>query len=171
MKLIVGLGNIGERYENTRHNVGFMVLDGLVGEDEWKESKELKGMYIKKGNVVFVKPLTFMNESGRAVSGFKNFYKVSLEDVYVVHDDLDITLGEYKLQKGVGPKVHNGISSVEEQLGDKDFWRVRMGVDNREGSRVIAGEDYVLGRFSKEERMVVNETVGRVVRELKGVLE
>ncbi len=105
------------------------------------------------------------------MSGFKNFYKVSLEDVYVVHDDLDIILGEYKLQKGVGPKVHNGISSVEEQLGDKDFWRVRMGVDNREGSRVISGEDYVLGRFSKEERMVVNETVGRVVRELKGVLE
>ncbi|MBU1071203.1 aminoacyl-tRNA hydrolase, partial [Patescibacteria group bacterium] len=114
MKLIVGLGNIGEKYKNTRHNVGFMVVDELE-----KHKEDL-------GKVMLVKPATFMNESGRAVAKMVRFYKLDLDNLYVVHDDLDLKLGEYKIQKGVGPKVHNGILSVEKELGDKEFWRVRV---------------------------------------------
>jgi peptidyl-tRNA hydrolase, PTH1 family len=171
MKLIVGLGNMGERYEKTRHNVGFMVVDSLAGKGKWKENKKMKGLYVKNKEMVLVKPLTYMNESGRAVSAFKNFYKIDLKDVSVVHDDLDLELGKYKIQKGVGPKVHNGVSSVEEQLGDKEFWRVRIGVDSRRGNRLSLGEDYVLGKFSKQEQKMIDEVMGKVVGELLGVLE
>ncbi len=155
MKLVVGLGNIGEKYKNTRHNVGFMVIDEL---EKYKE---------ELGKVMLVKPTTFMNESGRAVSKVKNFYKIDLDDLYVVHDDLDLELGEYKIQKGVGPKVHNGVASVEEWLGSKEFWRVRVGVDNRKGSRVVSGEDYVLGKFNKVEIEVLDKVLKEVTKELK----
>jgi len=171
MKLIVGLGNPGERYKGTRHNVGFVVMETMVGQAEWKESRKMKGVFRKEEGMVLVKPTTFMNESGRAVVNFKNFYKISLDDLWVVHDDLDLKLGEYKVQKGVGPKVHNGILSIEKQLGNKDFWRVRVGVDGRNGHRSVSGEEYVLGKFSKEEMGVINEVVERVVKELRGVLE
>ena len=159
MKLIVGLGNIGKKYENTRHNVGFMVIDELG-----KQRETL-------GKVMLVKPATFMNESGREVAKLKNFYKIDLNNVYVVHDDLDLKLGEYKIQKEVGPKVHNGVASVEKSLGCKEFWRVRVGVDNRNGDRRVSGEDYVLGKFKKEEKEIINEVVGRVIKELVGMLE
>ena len=156
MKLIVGLGNIGEKYKNTRHNVGFVVIDELE-----KQKEEL-------GKIKLVKPDTFMNESGKAVAKLVRFYKLDLDNVYVVHDDLDIKLGGYKIQKGVGPKVHNGILSVEKELGDKEFWRVRMGVDNRKGDRRMSGEDYVLGRFRKQEQEVVGEVIKKVVKEIRG---
>jgi peptidyl-tRNA hydrolase, PTH1 family len=167
MKLIVGLGNKGERYEKTRHNVGFMVLDGLVRREDWKESKKLKGVYEKEKGLIYMKPTTFMNESGRAVASFRNFFKVGLDDVFVVHDDLDIALGEYKIQKGVGPKIHNGVSSVEEQLGSKEFWRVRVGVDSRNGNRKVSGEDYVLGRLMKDEREILLDVLKNIVKEIK----
>lgn len=160
MKLIVGLGNPGEKYKKTRHNVGFMVVDRLSGDEEWASDKK----------VLLVKPGKFMNKSGDKVARVKNFYKIDVDDIYVIHDDLDLKLGEYKIQKGIGPKVHNGISSVEERLGDKDFWRVRVGVDNRKGDRRMSGEDYVLGRFRKKEMEILVEVLERVVKEMKEVL-
>ena len=92
-------------------------------------------------------------------------------DVVVIHDDLDIVLGEYKIQKGVGPKVHNGVSSVEQVLGEKGFIRVRIGVDNRKGDRNISGEDYVLSRWRAEEARVIEKVVAEVVVEVKKMLE
>jgi len=171
MKLIVGLGNPGEKYENTRHNVGFFVLDGLsdggnVGEVNgdpaivtWHEDKQVYtlNVILAPEAAVLAKPQTFMNESGKAVKYLCQKHKVLPEELLVVHDDLDIQLGTFKLQFGKGPKLHNGVTSVENYLGTKEFWRLRVGVEGRiknQESR-IKGEDYVLSRFSKDEIAVL----------------
>lgn len=162
MKVVVGLGNPGEKYANNRHNLGFMVLDKLAGTASW-ESK-FEALVLKSGEYLLVKPQMFMNRSGEAVAKLVNFYKVGGGDLWVVHDDLDIRLGEYKIQRGVGPKVHNGLTSVEEQLGTANFWRARVGIDNRPtGMARTPGEDYVLADFTEEERQVVD----RVIASLK----
>lgn len=164
MKVIVGLGNPGEKYAKNRHNVGFLVLDQLA-EVRW-ESK-FEAMICKVGDTLLVKPQTFMNRSGVAVGEIVNFYKVSTDDLIVVHDDLDIRLGEYKIQKEVGPKVHNGVNSIEECLGRKDFWRVRLGVDNRVGGEFrTSGDEYVLSDFTPEETQVIDSVIEKAVKEL-----
>jgi len=161
MKIIVGLGNPEEKYAKNRHNVGFMVLDKLLAV-RW-ESK-FEALTCKVGDTLLVKPQTFMNRSGDSVSEIVNFYKVSTDELIVVHDDLDIRLGEFKIQKGIGPKVHNGLTSVEERLGKKDFWRVRVGVDNR--TVKIAGEDYVLSDFSSDEETIINKIIKEIIDHL-----
>lgn len=166
MKLIVGLGNIGERYRGTRHNVGFELVDILAGGKRFGEDKKMEVEILKEGKFVFVKPTTYMNDSGRAVRKVCDFYKIGVEDLIVCHDDLDLKLGEYKVQKGVGPKVHNGIASVEECVGSKEFVRVRIGVDGREGDRSMSGADYVLARFTSEEREMIEEVLEEVSEEL-----
>lgn len=139
MKLLVGLGNPGPKYQNTRHNVGFLFLDFLV-----------KNNLLNK-QVKTLKPDTYMNHSGMAVAKELNFYKLKPADLIVVHDDLDLRLGEYKVQFGKGPKLHNGVESVEKVLGTKDFWRVRIGVDNRIPDNRVSGKSYVLQNFTPEE--------------------
>ena len=166
MKLIVGLGNIGDEYKDTRHNVGFTVVDALGGGSKWASDKKLEVEMIKNGDVVFIKPQTYMNESGRAVRKVMDFYKMKIEDVWVIHDDLDIRFGEYKVQKGIGPKVHNGVSSVEDYLGSKNFFRVRIGVDSREERGQMSGSDYVLQKLSAQEKIVLSEIVKKVVADL-----
>lgn len=167
MKLVVGLGNPGERYKKTRHNVGFMVIEKLyekVLDYGFKPLKKFDAEIVLVNDCVFAKPLTFMNNSGRAVKRMVDFYKIKMDDLWVIHDDLDINLGEYKKQKGVGPKVHNGVNSVEEMLGRKNFWRVRVGVENRGGERV-RGEEYVLANFEKKEGEQIGEVVCKLVEE------
>jgi peptidyl-tRNA hydrolase, PTH1 family len=165
MKLIVGLGNPGLEYEKTRHNVGFEVVN-RSGVLSWKKSEKLEAEVAKIDDLILAKPMTFMNNSGRAVRKLVDFYKLDMSDLWVIHDDLDIPLGEYKIQMGVGPKIHNGVVSVEESLGTNDFWRVRIGVDNRGGSREIRGEDYVLGKFKEDEKSVIERVIGEVVTEI-----
>jgi len=158
MKLVVGLGNPGEKYKNTRHNVGFEVMDSF--KEVWKGA-----------GVVFLKPQLFMNKSGVEVKGWLKKFKVrNLKFLYVVHDDLDIKLGEFKVSWGKGPKDHNGLRSIYEQLGSKEFWHVRVGIDNRvEVPFKGSGEEYVLSSWLPEERVVVDNTVKKVVKELKNV--
>lgn len=159
MYLIVGLGNIGEEYEKTRHNAGFMFVDKLAGEEQFLK------------NFTLVKPQTMMNDSGRAVRKIMDFYKLGIDDVVVVHDDLDIAFGEYKIQKDKGPKVHNGVLSVEQCLGRTDFWRVRIGIDNRQpGVNYGTGADYVLSNFSKVEVKELNVLFEEIVKELAETL-
>lgn len=153
MKLIVGLGNPGKKYKNTRHNVGHMVIERLHCESL------TGGLVAKKSNV-------FMNKSGDFVSKLVRQYRTNLPDLWIIHDDLDITLGEYKIQKGKGPKDHNGLLDIYEKLGTKDFWHVRVGVENRKG-RGISGEKYVLQNFSEEELEVVKEVLEKTVEDLK----
>ena len=156
MKIVVGLGNPGDKYRNNRHNVVFMVIDKsfTVGSRQsavrW-ESK-FEALICKIGDILLVKPQTFMNNSGEAVQKIVNFYKIDLQDLYVIHDDLDIRLGEYKIQFGKGPKVHNGVSSIEQALGTKDFWRVRIGIDNKD----------VLGKFLPEEKGIIEGVIDEI---------
>lgn len=159
MKLIVGLGNPGEEYIHNRHNVGFMFLDYLIEQykitnSTYKIDKYLHAEILQlTKDIVLVKPTTFMNLSGKAVTACIARYKLHVtEDVFVIHDDLDIPLGKFKIQKGNGPLMHNGIDSIEEHLHTKDFWRVRIGVDNRTPEKRIPGETYVLQDFTEAEQ-------------------
>jgi PTH1 family peptidyl-tRNA hydrolase len=113
-----------------------------------------------------------MNESGKSVAAVANFYKIKHEDIYVIYDDLDIALGQYKIQYDRGPKVHNGLSSVRAALGSNAFWHVRIGVENREirGNSGIAGVEYSLQNFAPNEKKILDENVERVVAELVSVV-
>lgn len=171
MYLIVGLGNPGEEYQKTRHNAGFLFLQKMAGKDNFSLDKKQEAETLKKGEVFLVKPQTFMNESGRAVRKIMDFYKLGIENLVVVHDDLDIAFGEYKIQKEKGPKVHNGLKSIESYLGRNDFWRVRLGVDNRQpGVGYGTGADYVLSRFTSEEIKLLDKVIEEAVKELAETL-
>jgi len=181
MKLIVGLGNPGKEYLNSRHNAGFVFLDALrekflyqntLYPTDWRTEDTFVSdiAFIKSGSkivAILQKPSTFMNLSGEAVGKIiKKFDIEPANDLILVHDDLDIQLGEFKIQKGKSPLGHNGISSVEEHLGMKDFKRVRIGIENRENKN-ISGTDYVLMKFTKEEQAILEETVEEAI---KGIL-
>ena len=168
MKIFVGLGNPGEKYAANRHNTGFMLVDALAQKYEvgsW-ESK-FEALIAKADGLLLVKPQPFMNKSGEVVSQIMNFYKLTTADLWVCHDDLDIRLGEYKIVNGVGPKVHNGLNSVERLLSKTDFWRVRIGIDNRPaGEARTPGEEYVLADFLPEEKKLVEPVIEKAVEEL-----
>ena len=173
MKLVIGLGNPERKYSNTRHNVGFMVVDRLVGDQQWKESKGGKLLYtwikVDGKKVELIKPTTFMNLSGRAVFYAKRKHpELELEDMFVVHDDLDIPLGKYKIQLGKGPRQHGGLTSIYQSIGSNQFWHVRIGIENR--VQEISGEEYVLQRFTREEREVVDRVIEEVVEELRSLV-
>ncbi len=150
MKLIVGLGNPGKEYENTRHNVGFMILDNYLKTDDWKE--KFKGLYhedrINGEKVIFVKPLTYMNLSGDCVVQYVNYFDIDLDDILVIHDDMDIDFGSFKLKKDSSDGGHNGIKSIINRLGTQDFSRLKVGLSH---DKSMDTKDYVLGRFSKKD--------------------
>lgn len=172
MYLIVGLGNPSEEYQKTRHNVGFLFVDKLAGKDNFSFDKKHEAEILKKDKYMLVKPQTFMNDSGRAVRKILNFYKLGVENLVVIHDDLDIAFGEYKIQKEKGPKIHNGLKSVEQNLGRTDFVRVRIGIDNRHpGVSYGTGADYVLSAFSAEEKRELIKVFDEAVKELSEVIE
>jgi peptidyl-tRNA hydrolase, PTH1 family len=158
MKLIVGLGNPGGEYVDTRHNAGFFVVDEL------QKSKLPKDFVVKKSD-------TFMNESGDFVAEKIKNLKLKIENLYIVHDDLDIKLGEYKIQFGKGPKDHNGLKSIDEALGTSEYWHVRIGVDNRPFDNKIPGETYVLQNFSDIEKQKLGDEIRKACKELVTLLK
>jgi PTH1 family peptidyl-tRNA hydrolase len=176
MKLLIGIGNPGVDYQNTRHNAGFLVLDELF------KKKLPAGMIVKKSDV-------FMNNSGQFVEKFTKLYALSSSNLYVVHDDLDIPLGSYKIQFGKGPKDHNGLKSIDESLGTDQYWHVRIGIENRDRDRDgdrdrgrgrdgdrdrdmrTRGEEYVLGNFGDEEMVVLGRVINKVCQEIKRLLQ
>ncbi|KKS64468.1 MAG: Peptidyl-tRNA hydrolase [Candidatus Collierbacteria bacterium GW2011_GWF2_42_51] len=161
MYLIVGLGNPGENYEKTRHNAGFLFINKLAGKDKFEVDRKQEAEVMKRGKLILVKPFTLIMD----------FYKLSVENVVVVHDDLDIAFGEFKIQKEVGPKVHNGLKSVEQYLGRNDFLRVRIGIDNRQpGMSYGTGADYVLSKMSKEELKELDGVMDEAIKELTETL-
>jgi PTH1 family peptidyl-tRNA hydrolase len=157
MKLIVGLGNPGSEYAKTRHNAGFMFVDYVYDHNEviksWKFDKysnsELAVVIFQNEETILVKPQTFMNKSGHSVVKLAITYKIQPTDCFIAHDDLDFKLGDFKISLGKGPKLHNGITSIEELWKTKNFWRIRIGVDNR--NEPIPGDTYVLRSFDVEE--------------------
>jgi len=177
MKLIIGLGNPGGKYRNTRHNVGFNVLDklakiwGLAWEVDKKTSSITALHQVNKTrNVLLAKPQTFMNASGKAVKSLCTKHNIQGADLVIVHDDLDIKLGDYKIQFGKGPKVHNGLLSIKKFLGTQNFWHVRVGIDNRSADNRLSGEAYVLQSFSSSEKVVMDKVVKEVASELTNKL-
>lgn len=183
MKLIVGLGNPGDTYKFNRHNAGFMMIDYLLDKIKSQKLKvknyNQKLQYHKymKANIgifeindekiILMKPQTLMNQSGDAVRACADRYSFNpTHDLFVIHDDLDIRLGGYKIQKGKGPKLHNGIASIEKALSTSDFWRVRIGIDNRSGEHRIAGETYVLQDFTDEEKKLLFTVFEQVFKQL-----
>lgn len=169
MRLIVGLGNPNDEHKGSRHNVGFVFIDKLIPKMDLPlqfERKFNSDISQGTGGLLFAKPMTFMNSSGIAVVEIVNFYKINTENLWVVHDDLDIRLGEFKIQKEKGPKDHKGLWSIEESIGTTDFWRVRVGVDNRDAENRIAGEEYVLQNFSDDEAEVLDKVVEKATNEV-----
>ncbi len=170
MKLIVGLGNPGDQHKDNRHNSGFMIVDEIAKtllNKEWSSVKKTQATIIKNENLyVLVKPQTYMNQSGEAVKKLIDQYKVKSSDLWVIHDDLDIDFGNYKIQQGKGPKLHNGVKSIEEKIGKTDFWRVRIGVENRDKENKISGKAYVLQNFTEDEFEEMSPVVIKVGREV-----
>jgi len=169
MLLIVGLGNPGTQYENTRHNIGFKVIDKLVSDFGANEISKnaFKGELFKSSNLLFLKPTTFMNLSGASLQAVKNFYKIELEDIIVIHDDIDLPFSALRFKKGGGHGGHNGLRSIDTMIG-KEYTRVRMGVDKPTHKSQVA--DYVLHDFSKEESEVLKpwiEHTSSAIKELQ----
>jgi PTH1 family peptidyl-tRNA hydrolase len=175
--LIVGLGNPGTKYDGTRHNVGFALLDMLA--DQWhsqgfsattKETSTYKSSIFKlpEADVTLLYPLLYMNNSGQAVQEYLRYHDFELEQIYLAHDDLDLELGKFKLQFAKAPKDHNGIISLEQHLNSTQFNRIRIGVNNRKVEQFNgSGADYVLKRFSKKESEMIAETLVKITEELQ----
>jgi len=164
VKLLVGLGNPGAKYHDTRHNVGFRVIDALARRwsvDQWREQHQALVAKVREGDeaVLVAKPMTFMNLSGDAVAGLAGFYKVAVPDVLVVLDEVALPLGRLRAGRGGSHGGHNGLKSVIARLGTSDVPRLRLGVGRGDGRRELA--DHVLGTFAAEERDEVEAAVLR----------
>lgn len=160
MKLIVGLGNPGKEYANTRHNIGFSFLDYYVSAHNfignWKN--KYNGLYFETNingeKVIFLKPQSYMNLSGGVVYQFVNFYKIVVEDILVISDDLDLLVGNFKLKSNGSCGGHNGLRDIEKCLGTQNYKRLKIGISN---DKLLDTKDYVLGKFSKEEKTIYDE--------------
>jgi peptidyl-tRNA hydrolase, PTH1 family len=162
MKLIVGLGNPGKQYENTRHNIGFDVIEELSRKFSIPlNQSKFKGLYgigfYNGEKVVLLKPLTYMNLSGESIRAVIDFYQIDVEDMVVIYDDLDLPVGKIRLRQKGSAGGHNGIKSTIQHLGTQEFNRIRIGVDRPKNGMKVT--DYVLGRFHEEEKELTIEAV------------
>lgn len=166
MKLICGLGNPGKEYENTRHNVGFMIIDNyLKGE---KLSNKFNGLYFEKNmfgeKVIFLKPLSYMNLSGNVVKPFMDYYKIKHNDILIIRDDLDLELGHARIKFNSSSGGDNGVKSIISSLGSKDFFQYKIGISN---NKMLDTKDYVLSKFSKKEMKILEN----VIEDSKNIIE
>lgn len=182
MKLIIGLGNPGEKYENTRHNVGFWTVEAIARKEgagfsfEKKFNAEVTKARLDDRPVVLIKPHTFVNKSGEAVKKAKLFYKAKLEDIVVVHDDLDIEFGNFKMSLGKDSGGHLGVQSIIDNLKANKFWRLRIGTANRKltsarhqrtlkAKKELVG-DFVLSRFTPTEQVELKKIIKKALERL-----
>jgi len=176
MKIIIGLGNPGKEYEETRHNVGFMLIDNL--QKKWllpdfefnkKFNSEISKGTIDGLDIMLVKPQSFMNLSGEAARSILDFYKLAPEDILVIHDDLDIVIGKYKIATDSSSAGHNGIKDLIEKLGTQAFTRIRVGIgEEKDGAIVcrLGAHDFVLGKFKEEEIEKINSIKEKILEEI-----
>ena len=162
MKCIVGLGNPGRKYRETRHNIGFMVIDELLKRNKWSLNKtKFNGNYsiefINKEKIILLQPQTYMNLSGDNVQALMGFYQIDPEDLLVVYDDLDLPTGKIRLRQSGGHGGNNGMRSIIQSLGTKNFNRIRIGIDRAQPGMTVT--DYVLSRFNKKEKEDVNLSI------------
>ncbi|RXK11598.1 aminoacyl-tRNA hydrolase [Halarcobacter mediterraneus] len=165
MYLIIGLGNIGEKYQLTRHNVGFLVIDEITKNLQTTNinKSNFKAEVSKTSNNLFVKPNTYMNNSGQAVVAIKDYYKIDIENIIVIHDDLDLPFGTVKFKIGGGHGGHNGLKSIDSCIG-KEYIRVRIGIGKPQDKNEVV--NYVLSNFSKEE---LNKLEGIISHTIKAI--
>ncbi len=166
MKLIIGLGNPGSEYNNTRHNIGFEFIDYYLSKIDNNISwfTKFNGLFyqtiIYGEKVIFLKPQSYMNLSGDVVQKFMNFYKISSEDILVISDDLDLTLGNYKLKSKGSSGGHNGHKDIANKIGTQDYKRLKIGISN---DKKYDTKDYVLGKFSDEDRKMLDSEFNELV--------
>ena len=159
MKLIVGLGNPGKEYENTRHNIGFQLLDIIADKKRLEFNKEkFNAKYaeciINGEKVIMIKPLSYMNLSGSVVAKFVSFYKIDVEDILVIQDDLDMSVGRVKIVTNSSSGGHNGIKDIERCLGTREYCRLKIGIAK---DKSIDTKDYVLGNFNDDDKKILND--------------
>ena len=170
MKLVVGLGNPGKEYVNTRHNIGYSFVDYYLekkfGNVNW--TKKFDGKYtqviVDKEKVVFLKPETFMNLSGNSVKKIVDYFDISIDDVLIISDDLDLFVGNYKLRLEGSCGGHNGLRDIENKLGTNKYKRLKIGISNDKNSNT---KDYVLGKFSKADL----DTIVNKFKEINNIIE
>lgn len=174
MWLIVGLGNPGDKYKANRHNVGFMVVDEIARSNmlppfKAKFKGEVSDGRLGGQKVVLLKPQTYMNDSGLSVRKAADFYKIPPEKIIVFHDELDIAPARVKVKQGGGTGGHNGLKSIDAHLGNKDYWRVRLGIGHPGDKNRVSG--YVLNDFSKEEQVWLDDWVYVLSKNIDDILQ
>jgi PTH1 family peptidyl-tRNA hydrolase len=166
MRVIIALGNPGDQYKNSRHNAAWLLIDNLLGDVKWSENKKFSALTYEDGDFLFVKPLTFMNESGRSAQSVLNYYKLlplsfglikkkdaDLNDcLTIVHDDLDLNFGDYKIATNSGSAGNRGVESIINHLKTKKFTRLRIGIKNELLRTKIPPEKFVLQNFNSDEK-------------------
>ena len=163
MIIIIGLGNPGEQYKNTRHNVGFMAIDEFAKKNDFPEfslQKKSNAFISKKENILLVKPQTFMNESGKAVQKITKNYKLKTTNLIVIHDDIDIPVGKIKIVKERGAAGHKGVESIIQNIGNEGLIRFRIGIGGKKDAEAMR---VVLKNFSGEEKKLITQTIQTVV--------
>lgn len=167
-KLLIGLGNPGKEYENSRHNVGFIMLDNIAKNLSVNfDNNKKKSLYgrAKKGDIEYIllKPQTFMNLSGESALYISKFFNISIENITVIYDDMDMPFGTFKIKKGGSSGGHNGIKSLIEKLQSDNFYRIRVGIGRPNFKEKV--NDYVLSSFSKSEREIIDKDISNKVME------
>ncbi len=170
MTLFVGLGNPEATYENNRHNIGFKVIDNLVNHFKARDvsKNSFYGNLYKSNNILFLKPTTYMNLSGKSLISVKNFYKIDINNIIVIHDDLDLLFGALRFKKGGGHGGHNGLKSIDEVIG-RDYVRARMGIGKPEYKSQVA--DFVLSDFNKDEEEYLDKWIEHTTLACKLLLD
>ena len=175
MKIIIALGNPGQQYANTRHNAGFIIADELQKSlvfSEFEKNSKFDALVCEKNlggeKIILAKPQSFMNNSGQVVRKMLDFFKIPKENLVVLHDDLDIELGSFKVSLDSSAAGHNGVQSIIDNLGSQQFKRIRLGIEGAEKKkdRIIPGEVFVLQDFSKEELEIIKKLAEKIVGEL-----
>ncbi len=175
MKLVAGLGNPGFKYEMTRHNLGFRIVNQLAQEldiNSWEVKAALKAeiaqVILGKEKIILAKPQTFMNQSGQAIRKIKDYYKIESEQILIIHDDIDLPLGKILIQKRRGSAGHRGVESIIENLGTKDFIRARIGIQPEKTNEDV--EKFVLGKFTFTEEKIIQEIIKKAAQHIRAAL-
>lgn len=167
MKALIGLGNPGKKYTNTRHNIGFELIDKIQREynfPDFKFDKKFDSLVSKKGDLFIMKPQTFMNRSGMAVRALKDYYNIDSKDLLIIHDDADIDLGKVKIDFSRSSGGHKGVQSIIDHLKTKNFWRIRFGISKDEKEKAI---NITLKKFSKKERETIEPLTDKLLKEIE----
>ncbi|KLJ72068.1 peptidyl-tRNA hydrolase [Streptococcus agalactiae] len=175
VKMIVGLGNPGSKYNDTKHNIGFMTIDRIVKnlDVNFTEDKNFKAEigsdFINGEKIYFIKPTTFMNNSGIAVKALLTYYNISIKDMIIIYDDLDMEVGKIRFRQKGSAGGHNGIKSIIAHLGTQEFDRIKVGIGRPNGRMTVI--NHVLGKFDKNDEIMISNTLDKVDNAVKYYLQ